>query len=189
MPLVASLLLANFDARQSVIDAVPHPIFIKDADSRFVAVNPAMCSLMRQEADALIGRNDYDFVPGEQADIFRAKDLLVLQTGEPNENEELLSDPSGGRIRTIITRKHRVLVRGGGQFIIGCISDITDLREHERQHRAGGRNVSAGQVSNVLLFERALEEARAAAIQFALNCIGNASFTAKVYETRERAGS
>lgn len=158
---------------------MPHPILIKDADSRFVAVNPAMCALMDRPADALIGRSDYDFVPKEQAEIFRAKDLHVLQTGEPNENEELLSDPTG-RVRIIITRKHRVVVRGGGQFIIGCISDISDLRKRERRARKSGRHESIGQIGNMLLFERALEEARAASIQFALNCFGNPSLSARM---------
>src|SRR5581483_5280459 len=100
--------LIGTDFFQQVIDAVSQPIFVKDADSRFVALNRAMCWLMGHNPQTLIGRTDYDFVPAEQADVFRAKDLQVLESGLPNENEEVLSDPRG-QTRIIVTSKYRVV--------------------------------------------------------------------------------
>src|SRR6476660_9365153 len=97
-------LLADLDALRSIIDAVPHTFFIKDEEGRFVLVNQTMCALMGHSAEELTGKTDYDFVPKEQADIFRAKDRLVLDDGVTNVNEELLSDPAGA-VRTVITRK------------------------------------------------------------------------------------
>jgi PAS domain-containing protein len=38
--------LDGVDFFQRVIDAVPQPIFVKDANSHFVALNLAMCALM-----------------------------------------------------------------------------------------------------------------------------------------------
>ena len=95
MPGPSPTLLADLDALRSIIDAVPHTFFIKDADGRFVLVNQTMCALMGHSAEELVGRTDYDFVPKEQADVFSAMDRLVLEGGETNVNEELLSDPSG----------------------------------------------------------------------------------------------
>jgi PAS domain S-box-containing protein len=166
---LAYLLLANVVVRQGVIESLPHPIFVKDTDSRFVLVNEAMCELMGSSTEMLVGKTDYDFVPKEQADIFRANDILVLETGEPNENEELLSDPCG-RVRDVITRKHRVTLPGGARFLVGCITDITELRESERRAWDNAMPDSLTDIRNRILLQRAIEEARAAAMQLALAC-------------------
>jgi PAS domain-containing protein len=39
----ATGLLSDVRALHGIIDAVPHPIFVKDASSRFVIVNRAFC--------------------------------------------------------------------------------------------------------------------------------------------------
>jgi PAS domain S-box-containing protein len=161
--------LDGVDFFQRVIDAVPQPIFVKDGDSHFVAINLAMCALMGRNLQALIGRTDYDFVPKEQADVFRAKDLEVLNSGVPNENEEVLTDPHG-QVRTIVTSKYRVLLPGGRRFIVGCITDLTELRQSEARARQVPASEALIEVRNRVRFERALAEARAAAIQLTLHC-------------------
>ncbi|PAQ10287.1 sensor domain-containing protein [Mesorhizobium temperatum] len=118
------------DAVRLVLDAVPHPIFLKDDQSRFVVLNRSMCDFMGHSYDDLAGKTDYDFVPKEQADVFRQVDRLVLETGEVNENEELIQGPDG-EIRTLVTRKARASLPNGARFVVGCISDITKLKQHE----------------------------------------------------------
>ena len=95
-------LLADVETLRGIIDAVPHPIFVKDGESRFLIVNAAMCSFMGQPFDELVGRLDEDFVPKEQADIYVANDRRVLDSGEINENEEPFYNGSGEQ-RTIVT--------------------------------------------------------------------------------------
>jgi diguanylate cyclase (GGDEF)-like protein/PAS domain S-box-containing protein len=118
------------DAVRLVLDAVPHPIFLKDDQSRFVVLNRNMCDFMGHSYEELAGKTDYDFVPKEQADVFRQVDRLVLETGEVNENEEVMLGPDG-EIRTLVTRKARASLPNGARFVVGCISDITKLKQHE----------------------------------------------------------
>jgi PAS domain S-box-containing protein len=118
------------DAVRLVLDAVPHPIFLKDDQSHFVVVNRSMCDFMGHSCEELAGKTDYDFVPKEHADVFRQVDRLVLETGEVNENEEVMLGPDG-EIRTLVTRKARAALPNGARFIVGCISDITKLKQHE----------------------------------------------------------
>lgn len=62
-----------------VIENVPHMVFVKEAvELRFVHFNRAGEELLGIRRDELIGRNDYDFFPKEQADFFTQKDRLVL---------------------------------------------------------------------------------------------------------------
>ena len=123
-------LLADLGAVRVILDAVPSPVFVKDAQHRFVVVNRAMCDLLGRTHEQLIGRTDADFVPEEQAEIFRANDKLVLETGQVNENEEPFTDGEGV-VRTIVTRKQRIELESGARLIIGCIADITALRRAE----------------------------------------------------------
>ncbi|SFL09761.1 PAS domain S-box-containing protein/diguanylate cyclase (GGDEF) domain-containing protein [Mesorhizobium albiziae] len=118
------------DAVRLVLDAVPHPIFLKDDQSRFVMLNRSMCDFMGHSYEELAGKTDYDFVPKEHADVFQQVDRLVLETGEVNENEEVMLGPDG-EIRTLVTRKARASLPNGARFVVGCISDITKLKEHE----------------------------------------------------------
>lgn len=121
---------ADVLAFRVVIDAVPHPIFVKDEQARFVVVNELFCEMMGHSFEELIGKTDYDFFPREQADVFRGTDLRVLSTGVANENEELFGAHKQS-IRTIITRKKRVAMSNGGRLLVGCITDISDFRRAE----------------------------------------------------------
>lgn len=40
----SSALLSDVEALRGIIDAVPHPIFVKDAESRFMIMNETMCA-------------------------------------------------------------------------------------------------------------------------------------------------
>ncbi len=121
---------ADVLAFRGVIDAVPHPIFVKDDQTRFVVVNQMFCDLMGQPFDKLMGKMDHDFFPKDQADVFRGNDLRVLNTGEENENEELFGAGTAD-LRTIITRKKRLTMPDGRRLLVGCITDISDFRRAE----------------------------------------------------------
>ena len=122
------------DALRSVLDAIPQPIFIKDDQLRFVVMNRAMCELMGHPHERLVGKTDHDFVPKEHADVFQRVDRLVLETGEVNENEELIPG-AHGEIRTIVTRKKRACLANGARLVVGSITDISELKQREASSR------------------------------------------------------
>ncbi len=137
---------------------MPHTIFIKDEAGRFVLVNQTMCALMGHSAEELVGKTDYDFVPKEQADVFRANDRRVISGGETNVNEELLSDRAG-IVRTIITRKNRLILSDGSRCVVGCITDITDFRRAEAQIRHNAEHDHLTGLANRSLFQKVAEKA------------------------------
>lgn len=127
-----SPITASVEALQTILNAIPNPVFLKDRSHRLVVVNDAMCKLMDQSRDEMIAHGD-DFVPGEQREVFWKADNLVFETGQPNENEEVVTDGSGTP-RVMLTRKQLVRLptsEGEQSFIIGVISDITRIRESE----------------------------------------------------------
>jgi diguanylate cyclase (GGDEF)-like protein/PAS domain S-box-containing protein len=148
--------LSDVEALRGIIDAVPHPIFVKDGESRFVILNDAMCRFMGRRYDELVGKMDQDFVPKEQAEIFRENDRRVLRDGEINENEEPFTDSSGG-LRTIVTRKSRFMLSSGEPLLVGCITDISDFRRAEAAIRHHAEHDALTGLANRLLFKRKLE--------------------------------
>ncbi len=128
--LVNSFAKIDNDALRLVLDAIPDPVFMKDENSRFVVLNQSMCDFMGHPYDELVGKTDHDFVPAEYADIFRQKDKIVLETGKINENEESIRSVDG-QLRTLITRKARALMPDGARYLIGCITDITHIKQRE----------------------------------------------------------
>ena len=154
----AHSLLADLDALRGIIDAVPHPIFVKDEESRFLVVNRIMCEIMGHSFEALVGRTDHDFVPKDQADLFRANDLSVLETGEPNTSEEALTD-GAGMLRTVVTRKTRLVLNSGARLVVGCLTDITEFRRAEALIRHHAEHDHLTGLANRGLFQERLRDA------------------------------
>ena len=133
-PYEPEALLSDVRALHGIIDAVPHPIFVKDHQFRFVIVNKAFCKMMGRTFGELVGQDDYAFFPAEQVAVFRAMDRRVFETGETTENEENFTDGEGS-LRRILTGKSRVVLSDGTPLLIGCITDITDFRNAEAMIR------------------------------------------------------
>jgi diguanylate cyclase (GGDEF)-like protein/PAS domain S-box-containing protein len=118
---------------QTILNAVPNPVFLKDRLHRLILVNDAMCELMCQRRDEMVDRSDIHHFPDEQTEVFWKVDDEVFTTGLPNENEEVLTDGTGA-LRVIVTRKrliHLPTSEGEQPFIIAVISDVTRFREAE----------------------------------------------------------
>jgi len=128
---------------QSLIDAIPEPIFVKNRDHRWVVFNEAFTALLGRPRETLAGGLDHDFVPKAQADVFWRQDELVFETGRENVNEETFTDASG-RTHVLLTKKSLWTSKGGEKYLIAVIRDITEVldavddakRSKERLHRA-----------------------------------------------------
>lgn len=118
---------ATISLLREFVDVVPQPVFAKDNEHRFIGINRAMCELMGHPREEVLGRRDEDFQPANIAEIYIANDRLVLDSGTPSESEERFIDAKGQN-RTIITRKMRLIGPDGARVVIGCITDISDIR-------------------------------------------------------------
>lgn len=157
-------------ALRPILDAIPQPILVKDQQSRFVLLNAAMCRLMGRSFEELIGKEDLDFVTPDQAALYRANDLQVLDTGEPNESEEPFRD-GNGQTRTIITRKNRLILPDGSRFLVGSITDITEFRRIEELIRHQATHDALTGLANRHVLTRGIAEALADGGIFAVHCI------------------
>lgn len=117
-----------------ILDALPNPIFVKDAAHRWLALNDSCCRLIGLPREELLGRSDYDCFPAPQAEVFWAKDDEVLSTGRTSENEELVTDKQGNT-HVVLTRKSLHKDGEGRPVLVGVITDITDRKRMEEALR------------------------------------------------------
>ncbi len=115
----------------SVIENIPNMIFIKDAEHlRFTRINKAGEDLLGHSRDVLVGKNDFDFFPHEQAEYFTGKDRHVLQSRAILDiPEEDIASRDGGK-RILHTKKMPILdEQGNPAFLLGISEDITAQKQ------------------------------------------------------------
>ena len=67
--------------QKAVLDNIPYPIWLKDTDGRYLAVNRTTLELFGFGEVDVLGKTDADLQPPELARQFRDADLQVLQSG------------------------------------------------------------------------------------------------------------
>ncbi|MDX2495310.1 MAG: diguanylate cyclase [Desulfuromusa sp.] len=112
----------------SIIDNTPLMVFIKDAQYlRFVKVNKEAENLMGFSREELIGKNDFDFFPEEQAKFFTDTDKQVLRNKIPSDIDKEDIDTKNIGLRTLHTRKVPILDdNGDAVYLLGISEDITE---------------------------------------------------------------
>jgi len=123
---------------RQVIDLVPHFIFAKDSDGRFILVNKALADAYGTSVSDLKNKRDADFTASEEEVArFRRDDLEVIKTGETKViAEESITDASG-KVRLLQTTKIPFhFTQSETPSILGVSTDITELRQAEKMLRA-----------------------------------------------------
>ncbi len=119
----------------SVIDNIPHMIFVKDAKNlNFVRMNKAGLALFGAASSDVIGKNDFDFFPLAQAEFFMAKDRQTLETSTLVDIpcESFTSNQKQG-LRYLHTVKVPILDASGEPlYLLGISEDITERKALER---------------------------------------------------------
>lgn len=122
---------------RTVIDSIPSKIFYIDTQSRYILNNVADARFKGvTSVEALAGKTAYDFYPKEQADVFFAENLQVLESNQPILNKEeirLMPDgqPAWDEVSKIPLRDPTGKVIG----LVGITHDINERKQAEQQLR------------------------------------------------------
>jgi len=183
------------DFFQNVINSTSDPIFVKDAEHRYVLTNDATAQLFGRKSQDVVGLTDFDIFPPEHAAVIRKKDEAVMECECEDLFEECLPDHTGS-MRNFLTRKTPYTDSSGRSFLLGVVRDITEFKrmqdmvvQAEKMMSLGGLAAGmAHEINNPLgivmqsaqnlqrrLFE-SLEANRKAAGELGLDCEAMAAY-------------
>lgn len=129
----------------SIIENIPSMIFIKDAENlSFRKVNRAAEDVLGFSRLELLGKNDFDFFPSDQAKFFTDHDRNVLNVEKFIDiPEELVQTKSMGT-RVLHTKKLSLDDNlGRPQFLIGISEDITERMQAQKVLESFSRELQA----------------------------------------------
>ena len=129
-------LLASEGFLSSVLDNLPDMVFVKDAENlRFVRLNKAGEKIFGHSQQNIVGKNDFDFFPRDEAEFFTQMDRQTLENQELLDiPEEPIHTPDG--LRYLHTKKIPILDSHGiPSYLIGISRDITELKNADQTRR------------------------------------------------------
>jgi two-component system cell cycle sensor histidine kinase/response regulator CckA len=118
----------------SIIENVPNMIFVKEASElRFERFNRAGEVLLGVDRASILGKNDYDLFPKDQADFFQDRDRETLRRGVLHDIAEEPIATATGR-RWLHTKKVPLFdASGAPRYLLGISEDITERKIAEAE--------------------------------------------------------
>ena len=119
--------------KQTLLDAIPNPIFYKDTQGRYLGCNDSFENLFGVSKEAIVGKNPFDIALPEPAELYHRTDCQVLETSEKVTFETIITDKQGLRHDLVVTKA--AFTNSDGQIagIIGAMVDITLRKETEER--------------------------------------------------------
>ena len=118
---------------QQLIEAVPQPIFFKDADGRYLGVNKAWEQFFGIAREKFVGKSVFDLYPHDQ-DLARrhhAKDQELFSRPGSQSYEAAIAAADARVHHTIYSKATFNRSDGAVAGLIGTITDVTGLKEAE----------------------------------------------------------
>ena len=113
---------------RTLLENLPQKIFLKDRKSVYVSCNDNLARDFKIKSEEIAGKTDYDLVPKELAEKYRADDKRIIESGETEAIEEKYVQE--GEERIIHTVKTPVKDAQGN--VIGILGIFWDATEHKK---------------------------------------------------------
>ncbi len=111
----------------AMLNALPYPVYARDASGRYVAANDLACSLFGRARERILGQTDREFFAPEVAARHRDEDMRVLREGGVIVSDEsfVLAD---GSVRWLNKSKTALHVPGLEPIVVVALVDVTERR-------------------------------------------------------------
>ncbi len=116
---------------QLVLDTIPIRVFWKDKDLNYLGCNRLFAHDAGADApEELLGKNDFLVSWAEQAELYRADDRQVIETGQAKIGyEEPQTTPDGSQIWL---RTNKIPLRDSSGNIFGILGTYDDVTRHKQ---------------------------------------------------------
>ncbi len=120
---------------QSILNAIPNLIFIKDYSGKYLVVNDAACTFFGVSRENFVGKTDEEIgVPKDQAQNYHEADLKVIESKEPLFIPEIKTIKGDGEEywhQTFKLPYKQIDVEEDA--VLTIVTDITDRKQRETE--------------------------------------------------------
>ena len=121
----------QLDLVEGLIEAIPLPVYIKNAEGRYLRLNRAFEIFIGIKREDFIGKTLYEMLAHEDARFHSEKDAELLASGGTQTYETIVHSHDG-LSHNAIYRKAALSRRDGSIYgLLGTIIDITDRKKAE----------------------------------------------------------
>jgi diguanylate cyclase (GGDEF)-like protein/PAS domain S-box-containing protein len=117
---------------QVILDAIPAPIYFKDARGLYRGCNKAFESYIGLTRDQIVGKSDFDLAPSDLAQVYERADDELLTARGVQIYESTVPYADGLRRDVIFNKATFNDERGKLAGLVGTIVDISKRKEFER---------------------------------------------------------
>lgn len=126
----AQLSLSQYrDQLTALIESSDNLIFIKDPQGKYLLVNEKFCQLLGRERQRIIGMNDTQLFPPEQAEKYRERDLRTLRSDSTISFNTIFHGHQGSRALRIT----KFVIRNSQDQILGIGAIAFDIAHQNRE--------------------------------------------------------
>lgn len=131
----------NWDTFSRILDAIPHKIFLKDPESKFLLVNKAVEAVHGQNKAFFLGKTDADLFPSDKAIELRDQEKQVMES-EANhsfhEEKAIMADGSERDFQITKMAFYLPEFKKNGLFGLGL--DVTQINNYQEKLRKSEAN-------------------------------------------------
>jgi len=161
----------------TVIENVPATLIVRDAhNGRYVLMNQAGERLYGVSRDQMIGKTPHELFPRAEADAIVARDLEVLESGQPLIVDALTVHTPGKGERVVKSKRLKIVdTDGAARHVLSFVEDVTERKKAENRIAHLAHHDPLTDLANRAAFSEHLTsmlvEAEASKRPFAVLCI------------------
>lgn len=132
--------------QQALLETLPYPVFVKDADGRYLAINAAYEQLLHVSRNEILGKDllETGHLASPALEEQHEADQRLIRTGE-SQRIEIAQPPLPGEdlIQSAIIWRRRFVSSASNEMrMLGTIVDVSEIRSAEARARASEQRLS-----------------------------------------------
>lgn len=141
---------------QTLVDAVPSPMYYKDAYGHFVWCNHAYEELRGFRREEMSGKTAYDFFSHDVADFHTKREKGMFSSGNATSYETQTTTRDGSALDIIYNKAPIFNVDGSVRGLVAVMTDITERKRAEeelREREATFKKILEGVKAGILIID------------------------------------